>query len=1714
MFKDENRHYSLRKLSVGLASVLIGISFASSMSVNSVKADTVSAQTSAIETKTSENKVNTNADETKEVAKSANSVDSNKITPSQTVLNKQATSNDVLKGTDVKQDAQEPPVKPAVSNKDANIKINSNLNKNTIKQALADSLLKDTTKPETTTLDVAKTSQAPVNAKAIVEDKTQATQNQDWADPAKQGFTKTSAGWTKNANKYDAIANNAHVTFDNWDSWNPKGIFHWNNLSNYASIPFTVGATINKNDIKKGAKILVASVPVLNNYNHRINWYGDYQTAGTSVLDNTTGKTLGNISCVINNNEWDFVFTTQSDEKYAKDLTFTVPNLHMIRTDLASNRGLPSTSEKPYREIYLVPQTGNKYETDYENNELPTTWNYYPTDKNANSWLDMLWNAFDTETNDNHLTHVLKFTSLNKDNLITGLSTRGADTGINLVSYFHIWNKDGKYATQSSISFIGPWNSKRVDDNLTPQQLANMTSQNGPVLYSKQADNSILISSNLSRNSFNRNVNDIMTALQNTAWWNHNGLSDSEKNEVLQATLDHYKAQNGTPDRISIDTYFKYDPNKAFGINVTDVTPNASDKLVSTTGTHTPNGAVGIDTSIYKFINVKYVDETTNKQLDGITYATTSGTDLTKFDLQKAGLLPQNMLFADDQPTTINYGIVKLSDNPDITIHVKHKIVKGVSGDDKMLDNYPNIKKALNASIRLVVNHDYPDNGKFTDENEYPRQYVESIALKRTADVDLTTDSIVSGTVGKWTEASSNNHITFENGLLSPAPATIFVSPSKGYTAYNADTNEKMPSVFTIIDSNKINNLDVLKNGGMFSKSINIVYKADQQSVQVKFVDDDDPNKAQVGDIITVNGVTDGQADFKDVISAYNQDQAKYYVLAKDQIDPNALKHTFITNDSTMLTVHLKHKHQDVTMSDPKAETTAEYRVIERRPAQYGGNKTIIDLIEHYHKQATKDLVTGVTTYGKYVMPKWSFEAKVGKSSGDCFYQIPLDQIVGYTTSSINAPSNEKDAHNYPVLNCFTYTANGVPTITLDIGTSGSGHDDDSNNVFDAVPASHDYYIDYTPNTQTSSYKFVDDDANDKQVGNSVTITGKTDQTVNLSYTAPKNYILVSNQPTTYSFKNIKQANNTYKTNTVPITIHLKHKHQDVTMSDPKAETTAEYRVIERRPAQYGGNKIGVDLVAHAHKTADKDLVTGNITYGNYLGKTTTFEVKAGHPKYANDLSYFNSIKPDKINGYLTMIQNNWSSPERDALTPNQSSVFNHILYFYHNSDGTYALDFMDGNPHDGSSDRAFTTLPASRDFYVDYVAEPQSIQVKFIDQDNDKKQVGGLIKLTGVTDSNADFTSVVNTYKQDNAKHYLFVNTDPSQLSHKFTADDKTIITISLKHQHAKSTVQAPATRTIVVHMPDGTIKTYVQTIGFVNNLDKDLVTNKTTNIYTVDASKSNVTVNGQVSTQYQAYILKDGVVNYAPIKLPHINGYKAKLIQDKANPAMFMVSFVALPEQNQSTSNEPQPSDNVQSSQKEAQTKQKQPEPIQNQPAEKQQQEIAQILNHISYTLMHNDSSDTADSFEPAQNDSAPLETADVTQKVKPEPAKPVPPNVIDLSNDVVTTTPDVSTWQVANEPSKDTYHVSNGQYAVELPHISNAQLHVIANDSTKDSVLFTYKGQNSKYVFKIKFVNGHYLLTTYKIKSGKLVKLIDYNFIKSSKMIDVIVDWIKLK
>ena len=199
----------------------------------------------------------------------------------------------------------------------------------------------------------------------------------------------------------------------------------------------------------------------------------------------------------------------------------------------------------------------------------------------------------------------------------------------------------------------------------------------------------------------------------------------------------------------------------------------------------------------------------------------------------------------------------------------------------------------------------------------------------------------------------------------------------------------------------------------------------------------------------------------------------------------------------------------------------------------------------------------------------------------------------------------------------------------------------------------------------------------------------------------------------------------------------------------------------------------------------------------------------------------------------------------------------------------------------------------------------------------------------------NADHTTITYTFADDQAKN------------------DASPIEIHLKHKHTavtdSSQLQTTGKRTITITLPhQNKPMIIVQTIGWqrtgtydeVIEASKGLDEAEKEGIYTAwvfDANTSNVTVDGQPSTQYQAYVLKDGVVNYAPIKLPHINGYKTKLIQDKANPAMFMVSFMAVPSENKpSLPNEETPS------------KSSAPADNPNKPAGDLQQRVATELNN----------------------------------------------------------------------------------------------------------------------------------------------------------------------
>ena len=617
---------------------------------------------------------------------------------------------------------------------------------------------------------------------------------------------------------------------------------------------------------------------------------------------------------------------------------------------------------------------------------------------------------------------------------------------------------------------------------------------------------------------------------------------------------------------------------------------------------------------------------------------------------------------------------------------------------------------------------------------------------------------------------------------------------------------------------------------------------------------------------------------------------------------------------------------------------------------------------------------------------------------------------------------------------------------------------------------------------QTSSWKFVDDTGIDgvtdqalidahNDVLKTHEFNGYTDENVSLYIAVPAGYKLADNAsiPTNYTF----QAENNQ-----PIEIHLVHEVETAidknhipdgakksdgsnVTSEDFSETVTRHITINmpNHDGQGGTNAIDKTQTKTLTRTGDYDVVTKIMTFGPWSKDT------------------FEAVPVPTVAGY---------TPSQDKINTADATdgfVDPKIEVTYAANDSTQTIHYVDEQGHELS-----TTDDKDQDGNVigDSTVTVKTDEVGNVQVPKGWKLVDDHDQTTKVAYGNDDTIPVKNV-KITHATIEVTSDTphakgdpiDPqvptgAKYGAGLTTDDLNDVAYREIHFKLPASTNAEdyAKRLkdnglISAHV-DGTDRVIVrQEVAYKRTAIVDAITGEVKGYNPAGVMNQGWVPNGDKLVD--AVIKNDSAV-FNKVLIPQIAGYKAHLDDTKVTVAklangshaalsQLFVSFMALPKPATSVLKDTKPAEIVT-------------------PATPVDIEVAKLI------------------------------------KTKPKATISVTPKVIDLSNDVVATAPDVSTWHVADEPDQDTYHVSNGQYAVELPHISNTQLHVIANDSTKDSILFTYKGQNNKYVFKIKFANGHYLLTTYKIKSGTLVKLIDYNFIKSSKMIDVILDWLRLK
>ena len=532
-------------------------------------------------------------------------------------------------------------------------------------------------------------------------------------------------------------------------------------------------------------------------------------------------------------------------------------------------------------------------------------------------------------------------------------------------------------------------------------------------------------------------------------------------------------------------------------------------------------------------------------------------------------------------------------------------------------------------------------------------------------------------------------------------------------------------------------------------------------------------------------------------------------------------------------------------------------------------------------------------------------------------------------------------------------------------------------------PEEPDYKIvvktrdDIDPNKLAAAkWQFTDADDNNKAIADStILIVGNSGDTFTKDQiTLPKGY----EDRNDLLGKNVAALKLPAAGTVMAYTLPLSHHHTDLTKQAPEDEVkqtrmvTVHYKYLDGDKAnQEAAPDAKLDVYYSRNKF--KDDVTGEISYTNWSWDKSQGDPE--HPGYHIVSGKWDNL-PEQwdnvianvptIAGYTAVLD----EPNRpDNVNHVNANIFVHPLW--NNSFGSGMTDI-------NADSLAYLTTnalyEAKNEHTVYYKANKQQNTIKFVDDDNEGTEVGKEQTITGVTDQTVDLNLQI-------PKNYELAKGTELPTSFKFAQSNTQMpIQINLKHKTETSVESLPATRTINVHLPNGTTKVYQQIIGYQRNVITDLVTKTVTRgKWNVNDVTSSFTIDGVKQLEH-SYVLKNGNYNYASVKLPHLNGYKAKLIQDKANPAMFFVSFFAVPQQ---SSNEIQSSDNVQSPRKPIPAKQKPVQSIQTKPSDDKQ--VDQLVRTISYALMHNVStSNNADSFDPAQNGSAPLEvSSDSIQK-----------------------------------------------------------------------------------------------------------------------------------
>ena len=321
-----------------------------------------------------------------------------------------------------------------------------------------------------------------------------------------------------------------------------------------------------------------------------------------------------------------------------------------------------------------------------------------------------------------------------------------------------------------------------------------------------------------------------------------------------------------------------------------------------------------------------------------------------------------------------------------------------------------------------------------------------------------------------------------------------------------------------------------------------------QRTIKYQVIDENDPSNP-----VTIQSLTDllsnGQAITgnqgsnvpTDATTAYDAVksalEAKGYVISsKSSTVP-----TTFSPDNTALTIYVTHKRVKVSTPDqwPSSSTDTDKVALSKtltRTIKVEGLPTPVEGTTQsvtFNRTAIVDEVTGKVI--GYVDPSDSTKTI---TDGDAAWTSTNNQWDAFVPSNVPA--------GYSIESITDANGNYSDVTSADGKLKGVAQTTVSANESDVTVT-----ITYQGNQVSNTITFIDTDDNNKQVGETITISGRVGETdSNLNLTVPEGYELANGAslPTSYTF----EATNT------PITIPLVHKHKIVGPNDTWPSSSTE----------------------------------------------------------------------------------------------------------------------------------------------------------------------------------------------------------------------------------------------------------------------------------------------------------------------------------------------------------------------------------------------------------------------------------------------------------------------------------------------------------------------------------------------------------------------------